>query len=109
MTLPFIKPRTDHAFVLHPSVIMQLELDEFGDANYSTDWVWKTSAKHKYDPALFTRSWEIQIHMLLQSHYEDIDVLSWVIGRQMTPWQEWENWDNKQTWMHTSFIFDYNY
>ena len=94
MTLPFIKPRTDHAFVLHPSVLMQLEPQEFGDANYSSDWVWTTSARHRFDivhPALFTRSWEIQVHMLLQSNYEDLDVLSWVIGRQITPRQEWEN------------------
>lgn len=109
LSLPFIKPRTENNFALHPSVLMQMTDEELVGANYNGHWAWKAMSSKRVStvhPGGFGESGQIITHMFLSSNYEDLEVLSWVLGTEMTCRQTWGKWTKKpDTWEVTEFAF----
>lgn len=112
LTLPFIKPRTEHAFMIHPCVLMKMDVDTLEKASYVNNWAWETMKAHPFDmvhPKSFEESGQIITHMFLQTQHEDLEVLNWVFKHPMTPRQSWKPWNNREEMKTTPFTFDYNY
>ncbi len=42
-SLMFIKPRSEHQIVLHPSILIQLSEAELDEANFNGEWVCEIS------------------------------------------------------------------
>jgi len=98
-SLMFIKPRSEHQFMLHPSILAQLTEDEFNGANFNGEWVFAMAAKYPIKvvkPKNFDASEEVLYHMLLQTTFEDLDVLEWMVGKPFRQRQAWAKYKKRK-------------
>jgi hypothetical protein len=100
-SLMFIKPRSKHQFMLHPPILIQLTEAELDHANFNREWVFKMAAKYPIKvvkPKGFDASEEVLYHMMLQTTFEDLDVLDWMVGKPFRQRQAWSKYNKKDEW-----------
>jgi len=111
-TLPFIKPRMDHQFVLHPSVMFGLKEAELDGASFSGQWVFERTREAKFTlvhpEGKVHEARQVVLFMTFQAMFEDLNILNWMfregtdhraaaaVRPVFTPRETWGQWDKKK-------------